>query len=185
MKIMEFVELYENGKIENIRETLEVKDNMSFAEKYELCAGVLAACNEVDETTGLITVDSLNRKMTFIITVISMYTNLEFYYGEDEEFTSIDEYDMLCKHKLVKPILEAIGDDYAVCEEMLMTMHEDMITNNNTLHNVVGNVSKNLLSIIGTLVATAKEKIDGFNLDLSQIDIDKYAGIIESLVNKE
>ena len=180
MKITEFIELYENGKIENLKEILEVKDYMSFAEKYELCAGVLASCNEVDETTGLITVDSLNRQTTFIITVISMYTNLEFTFGENTEFDSIDEYDMLCKHKLVKHILTAIGDDYVVCEDMLMTMHADMIANNNTLHNVVGNVSKNLLELVSGLVNIAKDKID----DLSQIDIDKFMGIFESLTEK-
>lgn len=179
MKIMEFVELYENGKIENIRETLEVKDYIPFAEKYELCASTLAACNEVDETTGLITVDSINRQVTFTITALSMYTNLEFTFDENTEFDSIAEYDMLCKHGLVKPILKLIGDDYAVCEEMLMTMHNDMVTNNNTLHNVVGNITKQVLGVVTELANLMQNKMESF--DFSQIDINKYKDILEKI----
>ena len=60
---------------------------------------------------------------------------------------------------------------------MLITMQNDLITNNNTLHNVIGNGMKYFLGIADVL----KKKVDGLSLDLSQDNIDKYAKIFEAL----
>lgn len=181
MKIVELVKNYNEGKIENLKETLEVKNYLPFAQKYELCASVLDSCNDIDERTGAVTIDSINRQITFAITTISAYTNLEFSLDENAEISSIDEYDMLCENKILKPIIELFKDEYAECEEMLMTMQNDLITNHNTLHNLVGNVAKQLLGIVEPLGNVLKDKIDSFNLDLSQDNIDKYAKIFETL----
>ena len=48
MKIKEFIDLYNEGKIEDIKTALEVKDYVSFAEKYELCSSTLEACGDID-----------------------------------------------------------------------------------------------------------------------------------------
>ena len=181
MKIVEFIKNYNEGKIENLREALEVKEYLPFAEKYELCASVLDACNDIDEKTGIVTIDSINRQITFAITIISAYTNFEFSTDENTEISSIDEYDMLCEHKLLKPIIELLADEYDECEKMLTTMQEDLIANSNTLNNIVGNIAKQLLDIVEPLGNTLKDKVNGFNLDLSQDNIDKYAKIFEGL----
>lgn len=181
MKINELIINYNEGKIENLKKALEVKDYLPFAEKYELCASVLDSCNDRDEKTGLVTVDSINRQITFTITVISAYTNLEFSLDEDAEISSIDEYDMLCKNKLLTPIVESLGDEYVHCEDMLTTMQNDLIANNNTLHNLAGNLAKQLLGVVEPLGSVLKTKLDSFNLDLSQDNIDKYAKIFEGL----
>ena len=112
MTIKEFIEKYNNGDINNLGEALEVKDYIPYSEKYELCASVLDACNDIDEKTGMVKIDSINREITFIITVISTYTNLEFSLDENAEIGSIDEYDMLCKNKLIKPIIELFAENY-------------------------------------------------------------------------
>ena len=48
MKVTEFVKNYNEGKVENLKESLEVKDYVPFGEKYEICASVLDACNDID-----------------------------------------------------------------------------------------------------------------------------------------
>lgn len=181
MKINELINNYKEGKIEILREALEVKNYLPFAEKYELCASVLDACNDIDGRTGMVTIDSINRQVTFIITVLTAYTNLEFSVNEDAEVSSIDEYDMLCENNLLNPIVELFADEYSKCEEMLMTMQNDLIANHNTLHNLMGNLAKQLLGIVEPLGSTLKDKLDSFNLDLSQDNIDKYAKIFEAM----
>lgn len=181
MKINEFIANYNEGKIDYLKDTLEVKEYLPFAEKYELCASVLDSCNDKDEKTGLVTVDSINRQITFTITAISAYTNLEFSLDEDAEISSIDEYDMLCKNKLLTPIIESFSDEYVNCENMLTTMQNDLIANSNTIHNLAGNLAKQLLGIVEPLGNVLKTKLDSFNLDLSQDNIDKFAKIFEGM----
>ena len=181
MKINEFIKNYNEGKIENLKEALEVKHYLPFAEKYDLCASVLETCNDIDEKTGVVTIDSVNRQMTFVTTVLAAYTNFEFSTDENAEISSTNEYDMLCESKLLNPIIELFTDEYNECEKMLITMQEDLIANSNTLHNIVNNVVKRVLNIIEPLGNTLNEKVSGFNLDLSQDNIDKYVKIFEAM----
>lgn len=181
MKIVEFIKNYNEGKIKNLKEALEVKNYLPFAQKYELCASVLDVCNDIDEKTGTVIIDSINRHTTFTITILAAYTNLEFSLDEDAEVSSIDEYDMLCESKTLKPIVELFGDEYTECENMLATMQNDLIANHNTLHNLVGNVAKQLLGIVEPLGNVLKDKLDSFNLDVSQDNIDKLAKIFEGV----
>ena len=184
MTIKEFITSYNEGKIKNLKETLEVKDYIPFAEKYEICASVLDACNDIDKKTGIVKIDSINRQITFIITMISAYTNLEFSLDENAEITSIDEYDMLEQNNLITPIVNLLDKEYAKCEEMLNTMQNDLLANNNTFHNLAGNMAKQLLDIIEPLGDIIKEKVSSFNLDLNQDNIDKFAKIFEGLNNQ-
>lgn len=184
MTIKEFIKDYNEGRIETLKEALEVRDYAPFAEKYELCASVIDASNEVDEKTGLVRVDSVNRNLTFTIALLSLYTNLEFSLDEDEG-SSIDEYDMLCQNKLLTPILELFAEEAEVCQDMLLAMQEDILENNNTLQNVVGNTVKNLLEIAEPFVDIVKDKIESFNLDLGQDNIDKYMKILETMTKEE
>lgn len=181
MKIAEFITNYHEGKITLSEEALGVKEYLPFAEKYELCASVLDACNEIDEKTGIVKIDSINRQITFNISILSAYTNLEFSLDENAEISSIDEYDMLCRNKLLPPIVELLADEYCACEDMLTTMQNDLITNSNTVYNLAGHVAKELLGILEPLGDVLKDKISSFNLDLSQDNIDKLAKIFEGI----
>ena len=181
MKIAEFITNYNEGKIENLKEALGVKNYLPFAQKYEVCASVLDACNDIEEKTGIVMIDSINRQVTFMITILTAYTNLEFSVDEDAEVDSIAEYDMLCENGLLDIIVALFTDEYNKCYEMLTTMQNDLIANHNTLHNLVGNLAKQLLGIVEPLGNTLKDKLDSFNLDLSQDNIDKYATIFEAL----
>ena len=162
MKINEFINLYNEGKIEDIKTALEVKDYIPFAEKYELCSSTLEACGEVDKKTGIIAFDNLNRNITFIITALAVYTNLEFTFDADAEVDSIKEYDMLCRNKLIRPILDAFSEEYAECKEMLEIMQKDMIEHQNSVYKVLANM-------LLPLVDAAEVALDGF--DFSKLNL--------------
>ena len=194
MKILDFVNEFKSKKVMNthiapnavseyIKKTLEVKDYIPFAEKRELCERVLNACN-TKMSNGLVKTDSVTRYIIFTISIISAYTNVEFSSGEDTEFDSLDEYDMLCQADLLNPILDVIGEEYVTCNNILNMMMGDIVANNNTIENVVGHILGNLGNSIDGLIDVLAEKVEDMELDLSQIDIDKYKGLIEKFAQK-
>ena len=188
MKVQNFIDDFKSSKVVNsqikpnavgeyIKKTLEVKDYVPFAEKRELCVQVLNACNTKDDS-GLIKVDSVSRYIIFTLSIISKYTNLEFSSGEDE-IDSLDEYDMLCQAVLLNPILDVIGAEYTTCTNMLNMMMDDIVSNNNTIENVISTVLSKLGDSVDGFIDVISDKVESMNLDLSQIDIDKYKGLIE------
>ena len=189
--VIEFVENYKtrkfmvtkNGvdeKIDYLKKELELKEYIPFADKRELCANVIDACCEKEN--GLIKVDSVTRYIIFTISIISKYTNLEFSSGE--EYDSLDEYDMLCEAGLLNPILALIGDEYATCNNMLNMMMEDVIANNNTVEAVLGHNLGKVSDALDDLIGTFADKIAEMELDLNQIDIDKYKGLLDLMPKK-
>lgn len=172
MKIKEFINLYNEGKVADIKTALEVKDYIPFAEKYELCSSTLEACGEVDTETGTIAFDNLNRNLTFIITALSVYTNLEFTFDENAEVDSIKEYDMLCRNKLIRPILDTFAEEYVECKEMLEIMQKDMTDKHNATYKVIVNT---LLPIVDAVEAA----LDGF--DFSNLNLGSLAAPKEKL----
>lgn len=191
MTIQEFVTNYKaktfmasrNGvdeKIEYLKKELELKEYISFADKRELCKAVIEAC--CTKEGGLIKVDSVTRYIIFTISIISKYTNLEFSSGE--EYDSLDEYDMLCEAGLLNPILALIGDEYATCNNILNMMMEDIIANNNTVEAVLGHNLGKVSDALDDLIGTFADKVAEMELDLSQIDIDKYKGLLDLMPKK-
>ena len=194
MTIKEFIDGFASKKIMNtainpnaileyIKKELEVKDYLPFAEKRELCEKVLNACNTRDDS-GLVKVDSVSRYIIFTISIISKYTNLEFSSGEDTEFDSLDEYDMLCQTNLLNPILDVIGAEYVTCNNILNMMMSDIEANNNTVEAVFGHTFGRITNSIDNLIDVIAEKVEEIDLDLSQVDIDKYKGLIDLLPQK-
>lgn len=192
MIIKEFVEAYKakkfmaiskNGvdeKIEYLKKELEVKEYVPFADKRELCSAVIEAC--CTKENGLIKVDSVTRYIIFTISIISKYTALEFSSGE--EYDSLDEYDMLCEAGLLNPILALIGDEYATCNNILNMMMEDVIANNNTVEAVLGYALGKVSDSLDDLIGAFADKVEEMDLDLSQINIDKYKGILDLIPKK-
>ena len=145
---------------------------------------MLNSCNEIDVDSGLVKVDSVSRYILFTITILSKYTNLEFSTGEDSEFDSLDEYDMLCKNGLLNPVLDVIGAEYATCNNMLNMMMDDIIANNNTVEGVLGSASNRLMDIISDFEMVLADKVESLNLDLSQINIEQLKGIADLFIQK-
>ena len=158
------------ARIEWIKKELGLVSYLPFAEKRELCETVLDAC--CTKEGGLVKVDSVMRYILFTISVISKYTELEF--SSDEDYDSLDEYDILCESRLLNPILELIGDEYATCNNMLNMMMDDIVANNNTVEAVIGHTLGKVSDSLDGLIGAFAEKVEEMELDLSQIDIEKY-----------
>ena len=192
MKILDFVNEVKAKKIINtqyqphavedwIKEKLNIKTYVPFVEKRELCKTVLdASCTR---NGSVVEVDSVSRYILFTIAVISKYTELEFSSGEDEKFDSIDEYDLLCQNDLLNSILNTIGNEYTTCNNILNMMMADINANNNNVAAVLNKSAQKLLDIVDEFKDVLSEKVKELNLDLSQIDIDKYEGLIKNLLN--
>jgi hypothetical protein len=182
-KAKRFVTMTKNGvdeKIEWLKTELELKEYVPFADKRELCSAVIEAC--CTKENGLIKIDSVTRYIIFTISIISKYTILEFSSGE--EYDSLDEYDMLCEVGLLNPILALIGDEYATCNNMLNMMMEDVIANNNTVEAVLGRALGNVSDSLDDLISTFARKVEEMEIDLNQIDFDKYKGLFDLLPKK-
>lgn len=191
MTIREFCEAYKAKNFMNTKQGMEeriswinkelgVVDYIPFADKRELCKNVLDACCTKDG--GLVKVDSVTRYILFTIAVISRYTELEF--NADEDYDSLDEYDMLCESRLLNPILELIGDEYATCNNMLNMMMDDVIANNNTVEAVLGHALDKVSGSLDGLIGAFANKVEDMELDLSQLDIEKYKGILDLIPKK-
>ena len=169
-------------RIEWIKKELGVISYLPFAEKRELCKNVLDAC--CTKENGLVKVDSVTRYILFTISIISKYTELEFSSGEDADYDSLDEYDMLCESKVLNPILALIGDEYETCNNMLNMMLDDVIANNNTVEAAIGHVLGKVSDSLDDLIDVFAEKVEEMELDLSQINIDKYKGLLDLIPKK-
>lgn len=191
MKIKEFIQEFKDKKIQNtklnenavfdyIKNTLEVKEYLPFVQKRELCAKVLeASCTK---NGAIVEVDSVSRYMIFTISLLTKYTNLEFENTDDED--AIDQYDMLCQNGLLNPILGVIGGEYEKCNNILNMMMADIDANNNNVAAVFDKALQQVLDSVDRLVNTFADKVDDLKLDLSQLDIDKYKGILDLLPKK-
>ena len=167
-------------RVEWIKKKLEIIPYLPFAEKRELCKKVLDVC--CTKENGLVKIDSVTRYILFTISIISKYTTLEF--NADEDYDSLDQYDMLCESRLLNPILELIGDEYAACNNMLNMMMDDIIANNNTVEAVLGHALGKVSDSLDGLIGAFAEKVEEMELDLSQIDFDKYKGLLDLLPQK-
>lgn len=178
-----FMTVTKNGvdeKVEYLKTELGIKEYIPFADKRELCASVIDACCEKEG--GLIKIDSVTRYIVFTISVISAYTELEFSSGE--EYDSLDEYDMLCEAGLLNPILALIGDEYATCNNMLNMMMDDVVANNNTVEAVLGHNLGKVSDALDGLIDAFADKVAEMEFDLSQIDFDKYKGLLDLIPKK-
>lgn len=191
MTIKEFIENYKaktfmstaqgmKERVEWIQKELGFASYIPFADKRELCKNVLDAC--CTKQNGLVKIDSVTRYILFTISVIEKYTKLEF--NADDDYDSLDEYDMLCENRLLNPILELIGDEYAACNNMLNMMMEDVVANNNTVEAVFGHALDKVSDSLDGLIGVWAEKVEDMEFDLSQFDFDKYKGILDLIPKK-
>jgi hypothetical protein len=189
ISVKKFVEEFKARGIQNtliattavsdyIKKELNVKKYISFADKREMCKKVLdASCKKVG---NIVEVDSVSRYLFFTIAVISKYTDLTF--ESIDGMDSIDNYDLLCQEELLNPILDCIGVEYTTCNNILNMMMADIDANHNNIAKVTDGFMQGVLDIIDDLVGVLADKVEDLNLDLNQIDIKKYSGLLERFI---
>lgn len=186
MKILDFVNEFKSKKLtasnavsEYIKKTLEVKDYVPFVEKQSVAQIVLESCANIQN--GVVTIDSVQKYIIFTITVLSTYTNLEFEGNEID----LDAYDMLCSYSigdgtLLDAIVKTFEKEYVRCNDILNMMTSDLLAENN-VEKQVGRLLSKLSTKIDDLGNIVIDKIEDFDIDLGQLDIDKLTNIISKI----
>lgn len=190
MKVIEFIEKFTNNKVFNskinenavsdyIKTELEVQEYIPFIEKQSIAQIVLESCSNIKD--GVISIDSVQKYTIYTITMLSTYTNLEF--NGDE--TDLDDYDALCSYRvgngtLLDTIIGTFEKEYVRCNEILNMMTADLLAENN-IEKQVGKLLSNISTKIDNFSGILANKIENFDADLSQLDIDKLTNAISKI----
>ena len=181
MKVNELIEMYERNQRIDIAKHLDVIPYIGVEYKRELARLVLENCTSVVD--GEIHIDSVERYLLFTIAVIGMHTNLEFSDAENEEHSSIDDYDALCKSGLLVKIIDTFKDDYASCQEILNMMTTDILQDNMTIEKKLYQFLDAIQEMLANGVNNLTDKLD---LDaLSGLDTEKLTQLYSLIGNKE
>lgn len=184
MKINEFISEYNKNKKNaafNVAKLINAKTYIPVLRKRQLAE--LVYKNSISYENGLVKVDSLTKYLIFSMVIISEYTDLEFTVDENGSATAeaIAEYDALCEAGLVDVVIGCFATDYARANEILNYVFKDNLAVTNTVEAVVGNLVENVNDSLDSLVNSLKEKIDNFDMDLSQKDMTSVQNVLSLL----
>jgi hypothetical protein len=188
--IKEFVENYKaknfmntpqgaQERVEWIRKELDTKEYIPFDEKQAIAQTVLISCSSISD--GVIVIDSIRKYMIFTMAMLSTYTNLE----SDEDISLSDAYDALCSCQvgdgtMLDAIIKTFEIEYSRCNDILNMMTADLLAENN-IEKQVGKFLSNLSEKVNELGDGLIDKLGDFNMDLSQLDIDKLTSMIDKI----
>lgn len=180
MKVKELVERYNKNARIDIAKAIETNQYIGIEMKRHLAELVLDNCITIVDDE--IRIDSIERYILFTISVISAHTNLEFSNDEDEEYSPIDDYDMLCESGLLGKVIDTFKDDYVSCQEILNMMTADIMQGNITIEKKIGKFLDEIQNLIGGAINGLVDKlnIDGLmeNLPVDQV---KLLDLFESI----
>lgn len=120
MKVTELIEKISNKGFD-LKKELEVKEYLPIELKKTIAQGMIYECT--NEEDGTISVDSVQRYMSYVRCMITAHTNLEY---------TDEDYDTLCSSKygdctLLNAIMECFGDDAKECSRIFnLTMDDYM-----------------------------------------------------------
>ena len=180
MKVNEFIEMYKKNARIDIANVLDVKKYIGIEYKKNIASLVLDNCTTVVD--GEVNIDSVERYLLFTISVISAHTNLEFLYENDEDYSAIDCYDMLCASGLLVKIIDTFKDDYMACQEILNMMTSDRMNSHMTIEKKILNFIDGVQNILSDGISNLLNKInlddlpDGLNIDKTKL-LELYSSI--------
>ena len=137
--------------------------------------------NCIEEVNGRYYLNSVDRYLLFITTVIGLHTNLEFSGEEDENYSVIEEYDELSKHGLIVKIIDLFRDDYETCQEILNMKTADIMQKNETFEQAISNWLNKIADILKNATQEMVDKVDLDQFDTSNIDLNSLLGAIKEV----
>ena len=158
MKVKELVERYEKNNRIDIAKAIEARQYVSIELKRQMAELVMDNCTTVVD--GQVRINSIERYILFTISVIGMHTNLEFYYEDDDEYSAIGDYDMLCESGLLGKVIDTFKDDYASCQEILNMVTSDRLQDNMTFERKLGNFLDEIQNFLSDTVDNLVGKLD-------------------------
>lgn len=171
MKIFELVEFVGESKNKMLKheqlqavlqKKLEVKEYLGIKEKKALVNDIVNECILYED--GMYKFDESEKYICFIMKTIEAYTNLEL--SEDIE----EDYDMLCRTKILDLIVNTFKAEYEEVN-VLLSMKCDYILIGNSINAQFGKFLSNLSENIDSIVSVLSEKIGDF--DISKLPISK------------
>lgn len=154
MDIGKFIDEYVVTKDPGAKERLAKKHvkttYVSYAKKIDDAKRIVKhSCYDADER---FTVNSPMRYMLFIICVVTNYTDLEF-----SKENTLEQFDLLLKHGILRSFLPMINDDYENFKTILNMVYDDEYENNRT---PVSFAQQKLDVLLSALDAMAETEVD-------------------------
>ena len=163
MKVKKFVESYKKNNRMDIKNELEVNEYIGIAVKKKMAESIIENCTQI--VNGKVYINSLDRYIFFMISVISLHTNLEF---DDENV--IDDYDLLCKNHLLEKIISLFKDDYDSCQVVLDMETTDMLQSSATIESKIYAFLDDCVNILKNTTEELVKKIDLSSLENANLD---------------
>ena len=179
MKIQELVEFVGSSKNkmlkgvqleELIAKKLEVKKYISIKDKKKLVENIVNECILFED--GIFKFDDIDKYICFTMRVIEAYTNLEL--SDDME----DDYDALCKAKLLNVVIETFNGEYENVN-LLLQMKCEYILSENAIEAQFGKFLTGILDNVDVLVDALSSKVKDFDLKNLPINMDDVSKLME------
>lgn len=160
-----------DAKRNYLAKTVKTVDYLPFA---SVCVN---ANSIVDNTSfdenGNIHIDSCKRYIMYTFAILKLYTNLDVH---EDSFT--DEFDKLCKAKMLNEIIALIDEDQVKTFETVLKMKtDDAITNNYGIQNYI---NKNIVPVISKYFDMF---VNNMAEMMQNVDIDKLAERLEEITS--
>lgn len=133
MKISDVISNFKDKKVQNtkindhavsdyLKNTLEIKTYLPFIKKRAIAEMVVS--QNIEEVDGFKKHDAINSYITFVVAMLTAYTNLEF----DDP---VEDYDLLAESGLLPLIIKEFEAEYNECDILLkMALASELEDNN-------------------------------------------------------
>ena len=174
MLVVDFLKDYQDKKIQNskinenavseyLNKTLEIKKYIPFTTKRGAVEIVVAQNTYWED--GIKRHDTFDAYIGFVVSMLSIHTNLEF---SDQP---IEDYDLLAESGLLPQIIAEFQESYDECN-VLLKMARDAELEDNNINVVVGRFLNGILDRLDSVGETLKEKLG--NVNVADILGDKF-----------
>lgn len=185
MKVKELVEFVSNQKNKILKaeqlqrllvKILEVKDYLGIKQKKELIDDIINECVLYED--GVFKFDDIDKYICFTMKTIAAYTNLEL--SDDME----EDYDSLCKAKLLDVIISAFKKEYDDVSVLLQMKCEYILSGNN-LEAQIGKFLNSLLEKIDDFANILNNQFGDFDISKLPIGKDELTKLLEFVESQE
>lgn len=157
MKVQELLANIHNKDF-NLEKSLQVKKYLPIEVKKTIAQGIIYDCT--NEEDGVVKVDSVERYLSYIKYMITMYTNLEY---------TDEDYDVLCSTEygettLLNAIVHIFESDANECNRILGLMMDDYLENNAAENQIVVAINQFLSGLAG-IAKSLEGKVNNMNID--------------------
>ena len=150
----------------NLEKRLEVKKYLPIEVKKTIAQAIIYDCT--NEESGVVTVDSVERYMSYVRYMITTHTNLEY---------TDEDYDKLCvtecgETTLLNAIVGTFQSDANECNRILDLMMDDYLANNAAENRIVSTIN-GFIESLTNIARTLEDKVGGMNIkEMLPADLD-------------